>query len=69
MAVSMARKTSGPRMSAKGVGAFLGQPEQQFAAGGVLADEAGERFLELIDFAFVDEQAGELAAELGGKPH
>ncbi len=30
----------------KGVVAFLGQPEQQFAAGGVLADEPGERFLE-----------------------
>ena len=54
-----------PEDVGKGVVAVLGQPEQQFAAGGVLADEPGQRFLELLDLAFVDEQAGQLAAELG----
>ena len=66
IAVSMARKTSGPEDVGEGVVALLGQPEQQFAAGGVLADEPGERFLELADLAFLDQQVGEFAAELGG---
>ena len=55
-----------PEDVGKGIGAFLGQPEQQFAAGGVLADEAGQRFLEQINLAFVDQQLRAFAAELGG---
>ena len=31
--------------------AFAAEPEQQFAAGGMLADELGERFLEHLHFA------------------
>ena len=46
--------------------AVFGEPEQQLAAGGVLADEPGQGFLEQFDLAFVNEQAGQLAAELGG---
>ena len=38
------------------VGAFPAEPEQQFAAGRVLADEAGERFLEQVQFALADQQ-------------
>jgi hypothetical protein len=57
IAVSMARKTSGPRMSAKSSLRSRPKPEQQFAAGRVLADEPRERFLEQIHFALVDEQA------------
>ena len=60
MAVSMARNTSGPRMSAKASVRSLAEPEQQFAAGGVLADEPGERFLEQIHLAFVDQQAARI---------
>ena len=50
----------------EGVVAVLGEPEQQFAAGGVLADEPGQGLLEQVDLAFLDEQAGQLVAELGG---
>ena len=50
----------------EGVAAVAAEPEQQFAAGGVLVDEAGERFLEQIHFAFLDQQTGKFAAELGG---
>ncbi len=50
----------------EGIAAVAAEPEQQFAAGGVLVDEAGQRFLEQIHFAFLDQQIGELAAELGG---
>ena len=50
----------------EGVVALAAEPEQQFAAGGVLADELGERFLEQVQFAFVDEQAGEFLGQLGG---
>src|SRR6266481_32810 len=32
----------------------------------MLADEAGERFFELLEFPFVDEQPCEFATELGG---
>ena len=53
-------------MSAKESLRSLAEPEQQFAAGGVLADEPREGFLEQVDFAFLDEQAGQFAAELGG---
>ena len=50
----------------EGVAAFASEPEQQFAAGGVLADEPRERFLEQIPFAFRDEQAGKFLAQFRG---
>ena len=50
----------------KSFAAFAAEPEQQFAAGGVLADELGERLLEQVQFAFGDEQAGEFLGQLGG---
>ena len=50
----------------KGVVAVASEPEQQFAAGGVLADEPRERLLEQIHFAALDEQAGQFAAQLRG---
>ena len=55
-----------PEDVGKGVAAFAAEPEQQFAAGGVLVDEPGQRFLEQIPFALGDEQAGKFPAELGG---
>ena len=50
----------------KGVAAFASEPEQQFAVGRVLIDEARERVLEQIHLAFLDEQAGKLTAQLRG---
>jgi hypothetical protein len=53
----------------EGIGAFLGvlgQPEEEFAVGGVLADEAGEQFLELLPFAAGDQGVGDFAGQLGG---
>jgi len=32
----------------------------------VLADEAGQSFFELLKFAFMNQQPGKFAAELGG---
>ena len=44
----------------------FGEPEQQLAAGRVLADEPRHGFLEQFDLAFLNEETGQLAAEFGG---
>ena len=46
--------------------AFAAEPQKQFAAGRVLVDVPGERFLQQIQFAFADEQVGEFLGELRG---
>ena len=58
-------KNFGSEDIGKRIVAVFGEPEQQLAAGGMLADEPRNCFLELLDFTFMDEQAGELATELG----
>ena len=50
----------------EGIGAFLGEPEEQFTAGGMLADEPGKGFLQQVDPAFMDEELRAFTAELGG---
>ena len=57
IAVSMARKHFRAENVGKSVVALAAEPEQQFAAGRVLVDEPGERFLEQIHLAFA-ESAG-----------
>ena len=54
-----------PEYVGKGIGTLLGKPEQQLAAGGVLADDAREHVLELFEFPFVNQQVGKLSAEFG----
>ena len=66
MAVSMARKTSGPRMSAKeSLRSLASQSSSSLLAVCWLMSRASG-FLEQLELAFVDQQAGEFAAELGG---
>ena len=66
IAVSMARNTSGPRMSAKESDRSLASQSSKFAAGLVLADEAGEKFLQRFQFAAGNQGMGHFAGELGG---
>ena len=52
----------------EGIGMFLGvlgQPEEQFAAGLVLADEAGQQFLQALPFAAGDQGVGHFPGQLG----
>jgi len=48
------------------LGALAAEPQEQFAAGGVLVDVTRERFLEQRELALRDEQAGKFLRELCG---
>jgi len=45
----------------EGIAAFASEPEQQFGARRMLIDQPRERFLEQINFAFLDQQTGKFA--------
>ena len=49
----------------EGIGPLFGQPEQQITAGLVLADEAGEKFLQAVEFSAGNEGEGDFARQLG----
>ena len=51
----------------EGVRALLGEPEEQFAAGLMLADEAGERLPEQVKPVVLHEHGGAFAGQLGGR--
>ena len=68
MAVSMARNTSGPRMSAKAsLRSLASQSSSSLLAVCWLMSRASVS-LSRSSLAFLNEQAGELAAQLGGNP-